>query len=162
MIVNMTGIPGKSMGVDLNMEHNIGIVKAMFAAKGMHASWDHLADISAASDLLKDVKKKVASSLEASYTGTTHKTPDVSELIWTVERKEKELGINQYQQDRDGNGKVKPVIDALANEERMIWTGSLLTFNKKLKNLVVGGAGTEDDEDELPPVDIDYSNTNEE
>ncbi|KAJ7936329.1 hypothetical protein B0H13DRAFT_1589599, partial [Mycena leptocephala] len=82
--------------VDANMEHNIGRVKELFAAKGMYGSWDRLADISAAIDVIGRVKNNIAMSLDASCNGTSHKTPDTSNLVWRIARKARELKIKSF------------------------------------------------------------------
>ncbi|KAG9310626.1 hypothetical protein JVU11DRAFT_9194 [Chiua virens] len=45
MLVNLTGIEGHCMPIDLNIEHLIKFLKHFFAAKGIYASRDHLATI---------------------------------------------------------------------------------------------------------------------
>lgn len=153
----MSGIPGKGEGVDKNMEHNIGAAKELFAAKGMYATWDRLANISASSDILNDVKNNVAASLDASYKGRTHKTPDTSRLVWRVALKAQELRLNTYQENRQGNNETKPVLDVLANGERLLKTATLATFNKKLRCLKDGTTPLSDDSediDDIPAMDL--------
>lgn len=146
----MSGIPGKGEGVDENMEHNIGATKELFAAKGMYASWERLANISASIDILNDIKKNVATSLDASYKGRTHKIPDASNLIWRVALKAQELKLGIFIERREGNDEAKAVVDVLASGERLLKTSTLATFNKKLRYFKEGTAPPPDD-----PEDID-------
>ncbi|KAK7041186.1 hypothetical protein R3P38DRAFT_2768556 [Favolaschia claudopus] len=61
MIFNMGS--GKGQGVDMNLEHNIGKIKQLFAAKGNYADWSRLANISAAIDVLSSMKINIGRSL---------------------------------------------------------------------------------------------------
>ncbi|KAF9067630.1 hypothetical protein BDP27DRAFT_1422649 [Rhodocollybia butyracea] len=63
-LVNISGVPDHFMGADLNIEHNIGNIKETYCAKGIHADWDHLGDISASTTHTQAAKKKVAQALE--------------------------------------------------------------------------------------------------
>ncbi|KAJ7495741.1 hypothetical protein B0H11DRAFT_1716612, partial [Mycena galericulata] len=130
MIFNMTGVSNRGEGVDANMEHNIGRVKELFAAKGMYGNWDRLADISAAIDVIDSVKRSVAMSLDASYQGTGHKTPDASNLVWRIAHKAKELKLNEYDPTRDINRVVKASVDILSAGKAVLKSASLATFNK--------------------------------
>ena len=164
MIINVSGIPGKAMGVDKNMEHNIGTVKEMFTARGLYASWDRLADISASSDLLKDVKQNVLSSLGTSYTGKTHKTPDTTDLVWRIAHKARDIRLNTNSAGRMKNEEAKGVVDVFSKGEQLLRGASLVTFNRKVKNCLAGTLDSEvDDEDvdDIPVLDIEVNVTNE-
>ncbi|KAF9226185.1 hypothetical protein BS17DRAFT_776850 [Gyrodon lividus] len=77
MLVNLTGIEGHCMLIDLNIEHLIKFLKLFFAAKGAYASWDCLGNISATVDLLQSVRKQVGHALGIAYHGISHTTPDM-------------------------------------------------------------------------------------
>ncbi|KAF8871289.1 hypothetical protein BD779DRAFT_1454211, partial [Infundibulicybe gibba] len=156
MIINMSGIPGKAQAVDENMEHNIGDGKDLFAAKGMYGGWDRLANISAAIDVLGSVKRNVAVSLNASYSGITHTAPDTSDLVWRVALKAQDLGLNQFQLNREKNDAVKLTVDTLATGERLLKSATLATFNKKVKAAALGIL-IEDELDEIPTLDLGVS-----
>ena len=176
MIISKTGLPGKWMGVDENMEHginkvwsfwwlthgcNIQIVypKTLFAAKGLHASWDRLANISASIDILDQVQWNIAISLEAPYSGTTHTTLNTSGVVWAVANKARELKLNTFHADREGNDNIKPKVDTLATGERLLKSSTLATFNKKRRDLCLGILVEDsDDVDDIPALDLEVCN----
>ncbi|KAG2005990.1 hypothetical protein CC2G_002349 [Coprinopsis cinerea AmutBmut pab1-1] len=83
-LVNPSGLPGCWMGADMNIEHLIRYLKALFASKGLYSNWNRLGNISASVNYLMLIKKQVARSLRIGYHGSTHTTPDVSKLVWRV------------------------------------------------------------------------------
>ena len=131
--------------------------KTLFAAKGIHAGWDWLANISASIDILDEVQQNVAMSLEASYSGTTHMTPNTSVIVWMVTNKACELKVNTYILDREGNSSVKSTVDTLATGERLIKSSTLTTFNRKRRNLTSGIVLLEDldNVDDMPALDLE-------
>ncbi|KAF7328239.1 hypothetical protein MVEN_02563800 [Mycena venus] len=151
MIFNMSGGHGKGQGVDMNMEHNIGKIKELFTARGVYGSWDRLANISAAIDVLDSIQVSMAASLGASYSGTGHKDVDTSDLVWRVARKARELNLNTPQVNREG----KATPDLLVVGEAALKSSTLSTFNKKRRELLKGIIEvTEEDVDEIPAMDI--------
>ncbi|KAK7013155.1 hypothetical protein R3P38DRAFT_2640298 [Favolaschia claudopus] len=149
MIVRMKG--NHCEGVDANMEHNIGRIKELFATKGMYGSWDRLADISAAIDVIDSVKKNAAMSLGASYQGSSHKTVDTSHLVWRVAHKARELSLNTFLATRDNNS--KPSVDILSAGEAVLKSASLATFNKNRRALLKG-IMMEEEKDDLPAMNL--------
>ncbi|KAF8240975.1 hypothetical protein L208DRAFT_1020850, partial [Tricholoma matsutake] len=135
MIIMKTGIPGKGMGIDMNIEHCIDKTKGMFVAKGIYADWDRLLNISAAIDVLDEVQKNVSLSLDMSYRGTMHTTLDTSDLVWRVANKACELKLNEFQADHEGNSSIKETVDTLASGEHLLKLATIATFNKKLESL---------------------------
>ncbi|KAJ7211405.1 hypothetical protein GGX14DRAFT_362904 [Mycena pura] len=161
MIFKMSGGRGKGQGVDMNMEHNIGKIKELFAARGVYGSWDRLANISAAIDRVPGgchydwchllCPLCMAASLGASYSGTGHKDVDTSDLVWRVARKARELNLNTPQVNREG----KATPDLLVVGEAALKSSTLSTFNKKRRELLKGIIEvTEEDVDEIPAMDI--------
>ncbi|KIJ06386.1 hypothetical protein PAXINDRAFT_45026, partial [Paxillus involutus ATCC 200175] len=136
MLVNLTGLEGHFMPIDLNIEHLIRFLKRFFAAKGVYASWDRLGDISAAVDLLQHVRKQVGHAMGIAYHGITHTTPDNSASISKVAHKVNELALHRFTLDRDGNGSIKPVINTLASGEQKLKSSTLATFNKKVRGMM--------------------------
>lgn len=174
MLVNVSGLPGHFMAVDLNIEHLIGYLKVwkclyidaiisdnhfqmFFVAKGLRSSWDRLGNISGAVIQLQNVKKQVSKALGASYEGKTHTTPDTSKLVWKVAREVRELTLAKYQPGRKGNDKQKLITNLIDVGEKKLLSLSLDTFNKKLACMKSGNldgmAGTVE-EDELPSVQM--------
>ena len=174
MIVNISGLPGHFMAVDLNIEHLIGYLKVrehfhddfiscdeefqmFFVAKGLRSSWDRLGDISGAVIQLQNVKKQVSKALGASYEGKTHTTPDTSKLVWKVANEVRELVLSKYQPGRKGNDKQRLVTNLIDIGERKLLSSSLETFNKKLACMKAGnldGLAGMVEEDELPSVQL--------
>ncbi|KAJ7801358.1 hypothetical protein B0H14DRAFT_2386496, partial [Mycena olivaceomarginata] len=65
MIICMSELgPGHCMGMDLNIEHLRGYLKA---PKEMNSTWDRLGNISAAIVHIHGVNNKVAAALNTSY-----------------------------------------------------------------------------------------------
>ncbi|KAF8223885.1 hypothetical protein L208DRAFT_1411209, partial [Tricholoma matsutake] len=91
MIVNVLGLPGHAMGMDMNIKHIIRYLKALFIAKGIYANWERLGDISAAVNYLQLIKTKVARLMRANYQGSTHRTVDTSQLVWHIANKAHKL-----------------------------------------------------------------------
>ncbi|KAF7324360.1 hypothetical protein MSAN_02522500 [Mycena sanguinolenta] len=145
------GRDSKGQGVDMNIEQNIGKIKELFAAKGVYGSWDRLANISAAIDVLGSVKTNMAASMGASYNGIGHKDVDTSDLVWRVASKARELKLNVAQKNREG----KPTPDLLVVGETVLKSSTLSTFNKKRRELLKGIISvTEEDTDDIPTLDI--------
>ncbi|KAK7035128.1 hypothetical protein R3P38DRAFT_3312220 [Favolaschia claudopus] len=156
MIFNMGS--GKGQGVDMNLEHNIGKIKQLFAAKGNYADWSRLANISAAIDVLSSMKINIGRSLGACYKGTSHKDVDTSSLVWRVARKAKDLELSTTQPNRS----VTATPDLLLVGEAAIKSSTLAKFNKKRRELLKGIIDSEtgedeEDRDELPEMDIGVS-----
>jgi Family of unknown function (DUF6589) len=131
--------------------HNF--VQKLFASKGMYADWERLGNISAAIDVLQDVKENVTISLDTSYRGSTHKAPDTSALVWRVANKVAEHGLHKFQGGREGNDVVKLTPDLLAIGQQRLKSSTLATFNKKVRSLIDGEI-IEDEVDELPTVEF--------
>ncbi|KAF8130337.1 hypothetical protein EV363DRAFT_1584323 [Boletus edulis] len=156
MLVNLTGIEGHCMPIDLNIEHLIKFLKLFFAAKGVYASWDHLGDISAAVDLLQSVRKQVGRALGIAYHGITHTTPDMSVAVNKVAYKVGELALHISDLNRLGGDLVGPVVDTLMAGEQKLRSSTLATFNRKVRDMVAG-KGFESEEDEIPQASFDLS-----
>ncbi|KIK77060.1 hypothetical protein PAXRUDRAFT_36838 [Paxillus rubicundulus Ve08.2h10] len=151
MLVNLTGLEGHCMLIDLNIEHLIHFLKCFFTAKGVYASWDRLGDISATVDLFLHVKKQVGQALGIGYHGITHITPDTSACVNKIAHKVGKLRLHQYNPLREENEEFKPVVDAFYTGEQKLKSVTLSTFNRKVKNMIAG-EGWEVEDDELPPA----------
>lgn len=130
--------------------------KILFPAKGLHASWDHLVNISASIDILDQVQQNIVISLEASYSGTTHTTPNTSGVVWTVANKACELKLNTFHTDHEGNDNIKPTVDTLATGEHLLKSSMLAKFNKKWRDLCSGILVEDSDNvDDIPALDLE-------
>ncbi|KAF8844129.1 hypothetical protein BDN67DRAFT_1066260 [Paxillus ammoniavirescens] len=105
MLVNLTGLEGRFMPIDLNIEHLI--------------------------IFLKHVREQVGRALGIAYRGITHTTPDNSASISKVAHKVNDLALHRFNLDRDGNSSTKPVINTLASGEQKLKSSTLATFNKR-------------------------------
>ncbi|KAJ7199758.1 hypothetical protein GGX14DRAFT_572475 [Mycena pura] len=148
MIICISGRgPGHCMGVDMNIEHLIGYLKA----KGMTSTWDRLGNVSASIVYLQRVKKKVAAALETAYRSTGHTTPDTSALVWRVADKVTSEGLQQFEDGRVNNASCKLTVDAMLTGEAKLKSSTLATFNKNML-LMIKGHSFEEEEDECPTM----------
>ncbi|KAF8150859.1 hypothetical protein B0H34DRAFT_776371, partial [Crassisporium funariophilum] len=130
MLVNPSGLEGHAMGIDMNIEHLIGYLKALFAAKGIYADWDRLGNILAAVNYLQLIKKRVT-SLGTSYQGLTHKRIPVAVLVTRIADHVHELKI-QHKLPSRPNGQSRSVRNLHRIGYRKFETSSLATYNKKM------------------------------
>ncbi|KDR79156.1 hypothetical protein GALMADRAFT_50034, partial [Galerina marginata CBS 339.88] len=130
MLVNPSGLEGHAMGIDMNIEHLIGYLKALFAAKGIYADWDRLGNISAAVNYLQLIKKRVTKSLGTSYQGSTHKKTPAAVLVKRISDHVRELKFQHKLLNRAVQSKL--VCNTHRVGYRKFETASLATYNKKM------------------------------
>ncbi|KAJ7259360.1 hypothetical protein C8J57DRAFT_1640075 [Mycena rebaudengoi] len=148
MIICISGLgPSHCMGVDLNIEHLVGYLKA----KGMTSTWDRLGNISASIVHLQRVKKKVAAALETAYRNTGHTTPNTSALVWRVADKVDSENLQQFEDGRVNNDRCKITVDGTLTGEAKMKSSTLATFNKNILSMIKGHA-FEEEEDECPTM----------
>ncbi|KII83168.1 hypothetical protein PLICRDRAFT_119739, partial [Plicaturopsis crispa FD-325 SS-3] len=159
MLVNVSGIDGHAMPIDINMEHKIGNVKELLVAKGLTNTWDRLGDIGATINLLSTIKKKIQTSLGTRYRGISHTTPDTSDLVWKVANHCQDHGLQEFRPGREHNALQKCIPDILAVGTQKLLSSTLGTFNKQRKSLVTGIVveDTEIELDEGPELGITFS-----
>ncbi|KAH8993094.1 hypothetical protein EDB83DRAFT_2509997 [Lactarius deliciosus] len=126
MLVNVSGLTGHAMPIDLNIEHLIGELKKLLQAKGLNSTWDP-------------------------YQGTTHTDPKTDHLVWRIAKKVREEQLHMYEEDRPGNAKAKAVPDILAMGEAKLLSSSLNTFNRKFCAMVEG-KGYDEELNSLPQM----------
>lgn len=63
-----------------------------------------------------------------------------------------------FSQDREENDSITPIVDVLAEGERKLRSSTLMTFNRKVREMLAGN-GYEQDEDELPRATFDFVST---
>ncbi|KAF8159104.1 hypothetical protein K438DRAFT_1986032 [Mycena galopus ATCC 62051] len=83
------------VGMDKNAEFNINFQKHYFAAKGVHASWDFLADLAPNIPILRKLKTQFGEFLGAPWQGTHHTKVDCSALIAKVKSKIAEFELHR-------------------------------------------------------------------
>ncbi|KAF9039933.1 hypothetical protein BJ165DRAFT_345110 [Panaeolus papilionaceus] len=154
MLVNVSGLPGHAMGIDMNIEHLIRYLKTIFTAKGIHSNWDQLGNISASINSLQKIKRQVAKSLKSGYTSRSHKDVDTSSQVWLIAQKAQELKLQTRLPNRKDNKKAKPVLDVHFSGYQKYFTSSLRTFNQKLESMKEG-VEMADEVDDISPVDIE-------
>ena len=180
LLVNLTGVDGHSMAIDINMEHAIGQVKVrrdssqlhypiynnvfwkeLLTAKGLEYTWDRLGDISAAIDYLNKVKRQVSSVMNLTYQNKGHNEVNTSHLVWEVAKKVREDELQLYREERLGNATVKSVVDTLASGEAKLKSSTLKTFNRKVADVVAGKVIELNEVDTIPSLALNVSHTNE-
>ncbi|KAK7460976.1 hypothetical protein VKT23_008904 [Stygiomarasmius scandens] len=136
-LVNISGLEGHWMAADMNIEHQIGYVKGLFAAKGIYASWDRLGYISAAIVPIQASKKKVASMLKISYQKKSHTDADTTPQVWTIIRAIEENQLLDYIPNRqtDTTCSLVPDLRAVGFEKLQ---SSLKRFNKQVQFVAEG------------------------
>ena len=131
------------------------LLKGLLQAKGVQSTWDHLGNISAAVDILKKLKKRVASVMKTAYQGTTHTAPKTNHLVPRVAKKVHDKRLHVYTEDRIGNMKVKSVPNILPIGEAKLKSSLLATFNHKICAMAEGQQYVSDDleePDKLPQI----------
>lgn len=113
-------------------------LKGLLQAKGVQSTWDRLGNISAAVDIVKKLKKRVASVMQTAYQGTTHTAPKTDHLVWRVAKKVHDERLHVYTEDRIGNAKAKSVPNILSVGEAKLKSSSLATFNRKICAMAEG------------------------
>ncbi|KAF8873927.1 hypothetical protein BD779DRAFT_1451327 [Infundibulicybe gibba] len=155
-----TGFPDV-MAIDMNIEHLIGYLKALFASKGIYSNWDRLGNISAGIVYFQNIKKQVSRSMQAGYQGSTHTAVDTSALVWRVANKAQELNLQHYVPNREGRSIAKLVPDLRALGREKFESSSLATFNKKIADLKEGRPPVME-EDEIVPVALAVDDSSDE
>ncbi|KAF8257379.1 hypothetical protein EI94DRAFT_1818072 [Lactarius quietus] len=155
LLVNLSGLPGHAMGIDLNIEHLIRYLKSLFAAKGIYSNWDRLGNVAAGINYIQLVKKQVTRSLKSGYRGSTHTDVDTSALVWRIANKAKELELQCTLPNRDAKSTARPVVDIFTAGYKKFQTSSLATFNKKIADIRQGRARQlEPEADEITPCQV--------
>ncbi|KAF6740873.1 hypothetical protein DFP72DRAFT_1086565 [Ephemerocybe angulata] len=152
MIVNPSGIPGKNLATDINMEYTIREIKTLIIEKGLESTWDHVGDVSAAIENLKEIKRKIAAVLELPHQNKGHRDVDTRSLVLRVAEKVEQEGLLKCKRNRKGNAKAVSMPDLLESGGKKI-RATIVTFNKKFKDFVAG-QDMPGEEDELPPLGL--------
>ncbi|KAI4527997.1 hypothetical protein K525DRAFT_185315, partial [Schizophyllum commune Loenen D] len=160
---SIVNIDGKFLPIDQNIEHLIGVLKELFAAKGIYSSWDRAGDVGACTKALQCLKKRVNKSLITSYKNQSHTTPDTRALVYRVADKAAEdcLQVHDPKRDESRGCKVTPDLHAIGHK-RLETT--LVTFNKKMRAMIEGRTHdhsgsplVEEIEDTMPAPDFVFA-----
>jgi len=130
-------------------------LQGVFTSKGVHASWDRLGDISAASNILRAIKKRLGMELKTIYRGRTHKIPDLSRSVWKVYKMAIEMSLLDSGSQDDSIDAKYGAVDILESGEKLLKASTLELFNRKAHSLAAGILTTDDDENTevLPAYD---------
>ena len=72
--------------------------------------------------------------------GSTHTDVDTTALVWRIAGKAWELHLQKRVTNREGNNRMKPVVDVLSLGYKKMESSSLGTFNKKITAMKEGHA----------------------
>ncbi|THU75799.1 hypothetical protein K435DRAFT_880153 [Dendrothele bispora CBS 962.96] len=153
MLVNVSGLPGHFMGIDMNIEHIIGELKILLASKGVYTDWHTYRDISPAIKYLELLKKRVRYSTKCAYQKTGHTKGDFSTLVWRVASVAESYQLLEEQTERAENKVAVAFPDLLAIGHKKFESSTLNTFNAKLKEWR-DGIPAEDIKDDIPVTDF--------
>lgn len=151
MLVNISGLPGRFMGIDLNIEHCIRYLKTLFASKGISGNWERCGNLSASINNLMSLKRRVTRSLQIAYQGSRHTNndKDARAVVLRMAEKAKEWKLHEIIPGRQAV--LRPDLRAVG-QHRMETTG-LALFNKKIENQR-SGLWLHDEEDEISAPDF--------
>ncbi|KAJ3766264.1 hypothetical protein FB446DRAFT_826643, partial [Lentinula raphanica] len=150
-LVNVSGLPGHFMALDMNTEHLILYLKQLFASKGLYSTWDRLSDISPAISEIQKIKKHFGTMLGVSWKNQVHHDANTHALVFRLAEKIKALKIQQYQPNRMPS--AAPAPDLLQMGWSKLASGILLKFNEKLRAFHENKLYEDAVEpDELPPI----------
>ncbi|THU81758.1 hypothetical protein K435DRAFT_692876, partial [Dendrothele bispora CBS 962.96] len=135
MIVNVAGLPGHGMGIDMNIEHLIGTLKGLLAAKGVYLDWYRYRQITAAIKYLEALKETVRTSMGTAYQKVGHTDPDTSLLGQRIFEAVKKWKLLIQQPIREGVERAVIFPDLHAVGQRKYESAGLKTFNTALKDL---------------------------
>ncbi|KAJ3818593.1 hypothetical protein F5880DRAFT_1754362 [Lentinula raphanica] len=130
-LVNVSGLPGHFMALDMNTEHLILYLKQLFASKGLYSTWDRLSDISPAISEIQKIKKHFGIMLGVSWKNHIHRDANTHALVFRLAEKIKALQIQQYQPNH--TLAAVPAPDLLQVGWSKLASGVLVKFNEKLR-----------------------------
>ena len=132
--------------------HEYIIVQAFHLSKGLHATWDQLADLGPTIPILRPLKTQFTRILGAPWQGTTHTDPDVTPLLHRVASKAKDLELHIRKPKRITK---KRTVDILAKGREELQKKGMKAFSKRWAAWIRGTGMVEDDEDEIPVISSD-------
>ncbi|KAG2003762.1 hypothetical protein CC2G_004341 [Coprinopsis cinerea AmutBmut pab1-1] len=152
LVVNTTGLEGRFIGTDKNIEYLIRYVKKVFSSKGVLGHWERGGKISAAIKNLMALKRCSTRSLKVNYQGSTHTQVDTRAVVFKMAANTKQAELLKKVPGR--KGKLRPDLCVLGR--RKMETSGVTNFNKKLEAMRDGVPFVaEEDEIEGP----DFSET---
>ncbi|KJA21727.1 hypothetical protein HYPSUDRAFT_112390, partial [Hypholoma sublateritium FD-334 SS-4] len=131
-LLNLSGLQGHSMPVDLNVEHIIGELKELLHAKGLEATWDRLGDVSLAIDYLNFIKRLVSVVMKLSHKNRSHSDVDTAHLVKKVADLAHEQGLQIFNPHHVENPQMNEVVNVLTTGMQKILSSTLATFNKRV------------------------------
>lgn len=166
MIVNMSGRNGHSIGRDMNIEHGNNYqkvrmsshlsaykgpkfeqLKQHFFAKGMHAKFEVLGDLSPCMPIYTELRHRFSEFVGASWQGTSHKKPTVEGHIRSIRSKLSELDLLS---NKPGCEVECQTLDIQSRGQEVLMDRGIKRFTEQYIALVRRGEEFEEDEDEIP------------
>jgi hypothetical protein len=114
--------------------------------------WDHLGNISTAIVHIQGINKKIAMALGTLYQSTGHTTLDTLHLVWWVQWKVANEGLQEFQSKRPNNSQRKLTVNILKIDEAKLKLSTLTTFSKKTIAMIVGHGFEDNEEEECPAM----------
>ena len=112
--------------------------------KGVDAAWDGLENYGPCIAEIEATKSTARTNLKYAYSGSSHKTPDTSSLVWKVANKVQDLQLYEPHPDRDGNETLSMVKNLIQSGANRLKGSTLATFNKKLIDFADGNYDPEE------------------
>ena len=76
--------------------------------------------------------------MQTNYQGLTHKNPNTSKLVWRIANKAQDLQLQEFMLNWEGNASCHAIPDLRAFGRERLASSSLVMFNKKIQELIVG------------------------
>jgi hypothetical protein len=137
-----------SLGISISLM----FLQAYALAKGLHASWEQLGDLSPTIPILCPLKTQFSRILSAPWQGTTHTDPDIASLINRVASKARSVDLHLRKPNRETK---KRTVDILAKGHDMLQSKVMKAFTKRWEVWIAGTGVFEEEEDDIPVITSD-------
>ncbi|KAL0063542.1 hypothetical protein AAF712_009547 [Marasmius tenuissimus] len=157
-VVNIAGLPGHGMGIDMNIEHTIAALKAIHASGGKAGSWDRLGDISASIRTVQGIKEVFRELFETSYQKKNHTEVDTRSLVEKVRADAAKTKVQEFVPNRVVEGTIKATVDTREEGYFKLRRTTIPKFNKNMQAIISKGAeeSLEDEPDEILPMNFSF------
>ncbi|RDB22299.1 hypothetical protein Hypma_010669 [Hypsizygus marmoreus] len=146
-LISVTGHVGHCVGVDKNAEFNINFQKHWYAAKGIHATWEQLANLAPNVPIYRTLKKQFTQFMGAPWQGTSHTDVSCSKLVLKVKEKAEEFQIHLPDVPKRAKT-TRPTVDVIMKGKEVLQESGLKSFAKRYKAWVEDGEAFEIEEDD--------------
>ncbi|KAF7976464.1 hypothetical protein HWV62_6721 [Athelia sp. TMB] len=142
-LINMSGRDNHYTGVDKNAETNINFQKDYLAAKGVHGTFDMLANLAPNIPLYRRLKRQLAGVLGTPWGGTSHTVPDFTKAINQVMNKIRDVQLAEFQ---TGRTTPKLTVNILQKGGETLQNSAISSFQKRWRLWAAGKVDLEDPE----------------